>query len=67
MDSLSSAKSRGLNGFSTVTSTIGDFGLRIALSKLINGTRFSAVPKIFLKAKSLIGRIPSGMAVDGDG
>jgi hypothetical protein len=48
-----------------VTSTIGDFSLRIALSKLTKATRFSAVPKIFLKAKSLVGRIPSGMAVGG--
>jgi hypothetical protein len=31
-----------------VTSTIGDFGLRIALSKLIKAARFSAVPKVFL-------------------
>jgi len=56
-----------LKGFSRVTSTIGDFGLRIALSKLIKAARFSAVPKVFLKAKSLMGRIPSGMAVGGYG
>ena len=48
-------------------STIGDFGLRIALSKLIKATRFSGLQKVFLKAKSLMGRIPSGMAVGGNG
>jgi hypothetical protein len=56
-----------LKGFSRVTSTIGDCGLRIALSKLIKATRFSAVPKVFLKAKSLMGRIPSGMAGGDNG
>jgi hypothetical protein len=48
-----------------VTSTIGSFSRRIAVSKLIRHGRFSGVPKIFLKAKSLIGRIPSGIAVGG--
>jgi hypothetical protein len=46
---------------------MGDFGSRIALSKLIKATRFSGVPKVFLKAKSLMGRIPSGMAAGGKG
>jgi hypothetical protein len=31
-------KSCGLNGFSSVTSTIGDFGSMIALSRLIKAT-----------------------------
>jgi hypothetical protein len=54
-----------LKGFSSATSTIGGVGLRIALSKLIKAARFSGVPKVFLKAKSLMGRIPKSMAVRG--
>jgi hypothetical protein len=46
---------------------IGTLSLRMALSKLIKAAQFSAVPKVFLKAKSLMGRIPSGMAIHGIG
>src|ERR1700721_3851456 len=52
-----------LNGFNTVTSTIGDGGLRIALSKLIRHALFSGDPNVFLNGKSMIGRIPSGITL----
>ncbi len=41
------------------------FTTRIAL--LIKAARFSGLPKVLLKAKSLMGRIPSGMAAGGNG
>ena len=43
-----------------VTSAIGELGFSTAFSKPISDSRFSGVPKVFIKAKSFNGLIPSG-------
>ncbi len=55
---LSSKKSCMLYGLTMVTSTIGTPKHRTAFRKLISDNLLVSEPKIFLKAKSLIGRIP---------